>query len=61
MQLVLFDNETRNALYPFAHTRPVADIRCGILTARERWERLLNINSSTTLTGRILAADLPKA
>ncbi|OSZ78787.1 glucose-1-phosphate thymidylyltransferase [Chitinophagaceae bacterium IBVUCB1] len=47
MQVILFDTAVRNSLLPFTHTRPVADIRCGILTMRERWERFLNQPSST--------------
>lgn len=47
MQLILFDTEVRNSLLPFTHTRPIADIRCGILTMRERWEQLLNKKTST--------------
>lgn len=41
MNYVLFDPIWRDDLLPFTHTRPAADIRCGILTFRERWERLL--------------------
>lgn len=33
--------ETRNNLLPFTFTRPVADLRIGILTLREKWETLL--------------------
>ncbi len=40
MKYILFDDVARPRLLPFTHTRPVADIRCGILTMRERWERL---------------------
>jgi len=41
MKYILFDSTDRNHLLPFTHTRPVADIRCGMLTMRERWEMLL--------------------
>jgi UDP-N-acetylglucosamine diphosphorylase/glucosamine-1-phosphate N-acetyltransferase len=41
MNYTLFDAGIRRQLLPFTHTRPVADIRCGILTMRERWELLL--------------------
>ena len=41
MNYILFDDSSRYALLPFTHTKPVADIRCGILTLRERWEKLL--------------------
>ncbi|MBS1589005.1 MAG: GlmU family protein [Bacteroidetes bacterium] len=44
MQVILFDDQTRYSLLPFTHTRPVADIRCGILTMRERWEKRLKTN-----------------
>ena len=47
MNFVLFDSQSRNNLLPFTHTRPVADIRCGILTMRERWEKLLGENTWT--------------
>jgi UDP-N-acetylglucosamine diphosphorylase/glucosamine-1-phosphate N-acetyltransferase len=47
MTFILFDDETRFHLLPFTHTRPVADIRCGILTMRERWEKWLNEKTGT--------------
>jgi len=38
MAYILFDDElVRNQLKPFTFTRPVADIRCGILTIRDKW------------------------
>ncbi len=60
MQLVLFDDRaSRQALLPFTHTRPLADIRCGILTARQRWERLLNLGDSSTVTEAYLQTVFP--
>lgn len=47
MGYILFDTDVRYQLLPFTHTRPVADIRCGILTLRERWEKLLAAETST--------------
>jgi UDP-N-acetylglucosamine diphosphorylase/glucosamine-1-phosphate N-acetyltransferase len=44
---VLFDDAGRQDLLPFTHTRPVADIRCGILTNRERWQHLCGAQTST--------------
>ena len=41
MNYILFDGPTRTALLPFTFTRPVADIRIGILTIREKWEHAL--------------------
>ena len=41
MRIILFDTNVRFHLLPFTHTRPIADIRCGIYTMRERWEHIL--------------------
>jgi UDP-N-acetylglucosamine diphosphorylase/glucosamine-1-phosphate N-acetyltransferase len=58
MSYILFDTEVRNQLLPFTHTRPVADIRCGIMTMRERWELLLN-EKTTTITAAHLQEVYP--
>ncbi len=47
MNYILFDGTVRNQLLPFTYTRPVADIRIGILTIREKWERFLGFTTST--------------
>lgn len=47
MNYILFGDQTRNHLLPFTFTRPIADIRVGILTIREKWENLLNAKTST--------------
>ncbi|MGB5692503.1 MAG: GlmU family protein [Flavobacteriaceae bacterium] len=47
MNYILFDGQVRDSLLPFTFTRPVADIRIGILTIREKWEALLETVSST--------------
>lgn len=47
MNYVLFDGNVRNHLLPFTYTRPVADIRIGILTIREKWERYLGVVTSS--------------
>ncbi len=47
MKHILFDSEARENLLPFTHTRPVADIRCGIFTMRERWQQLLNCSTGS--------------
>ncbi|HTN46694.1 MAG TPA: GlmU family protein [Flavipsychrobacter sp.] len=51
MNCILFEGSSRHTLLPFTHTRPTADIRCGVLTMRERWEKLLDIKTSTFTTG----------
>ncbi len=40
MALVLFEHTDAYLLYPFATVRPVADLRVGILSFKERWEIL---------------------
>ncbi|WP_271766404.1 GlmU family protein [Aquimarina algiphila] len=47
MNYILFDGASRNALLPFTYTRPVAEIRIGILTIREKWEKYLGYTTST--------------
>lgn len=44
--IILFDNEVREHLRPFTFTRPVGEIRMGILTIREKWERMMHAKVS---------------
>ena len=53
MNYILFDGDVRNALLPFTYTKPVADIRIGILTIREKWESYLGL-TTTTITEEYL-------
>jgi UDP-N-acetylglucosamine diphosphorylase/glucosamine-1-phosphate N-acetyltransferase len=47
MNYILFETETdRDNLLPFTFTRPVAEIRCGILTMAEKWEKMLGAKPS---------------
>ena len=47
MNLILFDSvSARKKLLPFTYTRPMAEIRVGILTISEKWEKWLNTSSS---------------
>ncbi|MBM4193926.1 MAG: hypothetical protein FJ202_06035 [Gemmatimonadetes bacterium] len=39
--LVCYDDAIARAMEPFAHTRPVSELRVGALLVRERWARLL--------------------
>ncbi|MEO2064112.1 MAG: GlmU family protein [Christiangramia sp.] len=41
MNYILFDGPSRNNLLPLTFTRPVAEIRVGILTIREKWQHVL--------------------
>ncbi len=58
MNYILFDGPSRNDLLPFTYTRPVADIRIGILTIREKWEAFLG-STITTVTEDYLADKYP--
>ena len=58
MNYILFDGPNRNNLLPFTFTRPVADIRVGILTIREKWEFYLDYNT-TTITEDYLSEKFP--
>ena len=58
MNYILFDGPVRNALLPFTFTRPVADIRIGILTIREKWEKYLGY-TTTTITEEYLTDKFP--
>ena len=58
MNYILFDGAVRNQLLPFTFTRPVADIRVGILTIREKWEKFLG-STTTTVTEEYLSDKFP--
>ena len=42
MAVILFDTERRKNLYPLTYTKAIADIRFGMFTVKERWQRLWN-------------------
>ncbi|MCD8407470.1 GlmU family protein [Tenacibaculum dicentrarchi] len=58
MNYILFDGDVRTALLPFTYTKPVADIRVGILTIREKWEKHLGL-TTTTVTEEYLEEKYP--
>ncbi|SKB43175.1 putative sugar nucleotidyl transferase [Daejeonella lutea] len=45
MTVILFDDQFRNNLLPLTYTRPVSEIRIGILTIAEKWN--LHFNTGT--------------
>ncbi len=59
MNVILFDNQYREELLPFTFTRPQADIRVGILTIREKWEKRLQVVSSSSCTQVYLSQKFP--
>lgn len=58
MNIILFDGPFREHLLPLTFTRPVCDLRIGILTIREKWEKDLG-QTSSTLTEKYLSEKFP--
>ncbi|WP_179348823.1 GlmU family protein [Winogradskyella pacifica] len=58
MNYILFDGPYRNNLLPFTFTRPVADLRVGILTIRQKWESYIEY-TTTTVTEDYLSDKYP--
>jgi UDP-N-acetylglucosamine diphosphorylase/glucosamine-1-phosphate N-acetyltransferase len=59
MNLILFDDPTiRTNLLPLTFTRPVSEIRVGILTITEKWEKNLSTKASF-LTQKYLSEKFP--
>ena len=58
MNYILFDGPSRQNLLPFTYTRPVADLRVGILTIREKWQTYLGY-TTTTITEEYLSEKYP--
>ncbi len=46
MAIILFDGNTHQTLLPLTFTRPVADLRVGILTIAEKWGKYLKSDFS---------------
>ena len=46
MNLIFFDGDLRKHLLPFTYTRPLAQMRIGILTIAEKWEKHLETVAS---------------
>jgi UDP-N-acetylglucosamine diphosphorylase/glucosamine-1-phosphate N-acetyltransferase len=58
MNYILFDDSNRNNLLPFTFTRPVADIRVGIMTLRQKWEFFLK-QKTYSITEKYLSKKFP--
>ncbi|MEM9888262.1 MAG: putative sugar nucleotidyl transferase [Bacteroidota bacterium] len=44
--IILFDDDSRDRFLPLTFTRPVGELRIGILTIREKWEKWLDCKVS---------------
>ncbi|MFC2150915.1 GlmU family protein [Bacteroidota bacterium] len=51
MNYILFDDKSWDNLLPLTFTRPVCEIRSGILTIKEKWEKVLNVKMSYLTKG----------
>ena len=58
MAIILFDDIAHQTLRPLTFTRPVADLRIGILTIAEKWAKYLN-NSFSFFTKPWLQGKFP--
>lgn len=58
MNYILFDDYSRFNLLPFTYTKPVCELRTGILTIREKWEHDLQVPVSFS-TQPYLSAKYP--
>ncbi|MDP4822077.1 MAG: putative sugar nucleotidyl transferase [Saprospiraceae bacterium] len=56
--IILFDNEIRDRLLPFTYTRPVCELRVGMLTIKEKWEQWMGCKVSY-ITQDYLAEKFP--
>jgi UDP-N-acetylglucosamine diphosphorylase/glucosamine-1-phosphate N-acetyltransferase len=56
--IILFDKESREALLPLTFTRPMGELRIGILTIKEKWEKCLN-GKVSYITQHYLAEKYP--
>jgi len=58
MALILFDDHSWDNLLPLTFTRPVSELRIGILSIAEKWEHELQVRS-TPLTKKYLRGKFP--
>lgn len=60
MQIAFSDAQFWEDFLPLTFTKPVAEMRCGILTFSERWQKLLNTEEISYLTEDYLQEKFPK-
>lgn len=59
-QIVFSDAQYWGRFLPLTFTRPVAELRCGIMSFAERWQKLLGIEEVSYLTEDYLQMKFPK-
>ena len=60
MQLVFSDAQYWEDFLPLTFTRPIAEMRCGILTFSERWQKLLGTKEISFLSEKYLEEKFPR-
>jgi len=55
----LFDDSFRDHLLPFTYTKPVSELRIGIYTIREKWEKRMKTSISSWKTQEYLSIKYP--
>lgn len=58
MNYILYDGAVRERMLPFTYTKPVSELRIGILTIAEKWEKYLG-TTITNLTEGYLEEKFP--
>ena len=56
--LILFDNEKRDNLLPLTFSKPISELRIGIHTIREKWEKALD-GTTSHITQEYLSQKFP--
>jgi UDP-N-acetylglucosamine diphosphorylase/glucosamine-1-phosphate N-acetyltransferase len=59
MNIILFDDASRKQLLPLTFTRPVAEIRIGMLKISEKWARSLNSQTISFISEAYLQKKFP--
>ncbi|WP_285009049.1 putative sugar nucleotidyl transferase [Pedobacter faecalis] len=60
MTINLFDDDSWQSLRPLTFTRPVGDLRVGILTIAEKWQKHLKVREFGFVTQNYLSVKFPK-
>lgn len=58
MSLILFDDYSWRNLLPLTYTKPISELRVGILSIREKWEKITGMQASS-LTQDYLSEKFP--
>ncbi len=59
MNIILFDTDHRDQLLPLTFTRPVSELRIGVFTIREKWERIFPEARFSHITSEFLESLYP--